>query len=49
MTQMNGYEIECWLHGASFDVRTGQALTPPAVSPVETFSVKDNGETVEIG
>lgn len=47
--EMNGFEIECWLHGASFDVRTGQALTPPAVSPVETFSVKDNGETVEIG
>ena len=47
--EMNGFEIECWLHGASFDIRTGQALTPPAVAPVEVFSVKDNGETVEIG
>jgi 3-phenylpropionate/trans-cinnamate dioxygenase ferredoxin subunit len=43
------YKIECWLHGAEFDLRTGKALTPPAVEPLETFSVIDNGDTVEIG
>jgi len=43
------YKIECWLHGAEFDLRTGNALTPPAVEPIETFSVVDNGDTVEIG
>jgi 3-phenylpropionate/trans-cinnamate dioxygenase ferredoxin subunit len=32
--------IECWLHGAHFDLRTGAALTPPAVAPVKTFKVK---------
>lgn len=47
--ETNGYKIECWLHGAEFDLRTGEALTPPATETLETFSVKDNGETVEIG
>ena len=46
---VSDFKIECWLHGAEFDLRTGAALTPPAVAPVQTFSVKDNGETVEIG
>lgn len=32
--------ITCPLHGARFDVRTGDALTPPAFSPVDTFAVK---------
>ena len=43
------FKIECWLHGAEFDLRTGEALTPPAVQALETFTVTDNGETVEIG
>ncbi|MEI6120066.1 MAG: non-heme iron oxygenase ferredoxin subunit [Actinomycetes bacterium] len=43
------FKIECWLHGAEFDLRTGEALTPPAVQAIETFTVTDNGETVEIG
>ena len=45
---LTDHQIECWLHGASFDLRTGQALTPPAVAPVETFHVQDNGNTVVI-
>lgn len=45
---MNGYKIECWLHGAEFDIRTGEALTPPATESIKTFSITDNGETVEI-
>ena len=32
--------IECWLHGAQFDLRTGEALTPPATSPVKVFKVE---------
>ena len=47
--EMNGYKIECWLHGAEFDMRSGEALTPPAVAPVRKYNVKDNGTTVEIG
>jgi 3-phenylpropionate/trans-cinnamate dioxygenase ferredoxin subunit len=42
------YKIECWLHGAEFDLRTGQALTPPAVAPVKTFSVSVDGDSVTV-
>ncbi|CAB4874114.1 unannotated protein [freshwater metagenome] len=46
--EVNGYKIECWLHGAEFDLRTGQALTPPAVAPVKTFSVSVDGNSVTV-
>ena len=36
---VTGCEIECYLHGAKFDVRTGAALSLPATEPVKTFSV----------
>ncbi len=31
--EISGTKIECWLHGAEFDLRTGEALTPPATAP----------------
>lgn len=37
---IEGYEIECPRHGAHFDIRTGEALTPPAYEPVRTYRVK---------
>jgi 3-phenylpropionate/trans-cinnamate dioxygenase ferredoxin component len=40
--------IECWLHGAQFDLRTGAAVTPPAVSPVDTFKVQNEDGFVSI-
>jgi len=39
-------EIMCPLHGARFDLRTGEALTPPAVLPVQTHEVKVEGGDV---
>jgi 3-phenylpropionate/trans-cinnamate dioxygenase ferredoxin component len=36
---VDGETVECPLHGATFDLRTGEALTPPAVDPVQTFPV----------
>ena len=35
--------VECPLHGAKFDIRTGKALSLPAVSPVKAFAVKVEG------
>lgn len=42
------YKIECWLHGAEFDLRSGEALTPPAVLPVKKYSVRVDGDSVTI-
>lgn len=44
------FKIECWLHGAEFDLRTGEAITLPANIALETYSVRieANSVTVEI-
>ena len=42
------FKIECWLHGAEFDLRTGEALTPPAVAPLRTYGVHVDGESVTV-
>ena len=31
--------IECWLHGSTFDLRTGKPTHLPATEPVATFPV----------
>ncbi len=38
--------IMCPRHGAYFDVKTGQALTLPAILPVRTFPVRVEGDDV---
>ena len=42
------FKIECWLHGAEFDLRTGEAVTPPAVAPIKTYSVSVDGDSVTV-
>ncbi len=37
--ELNGCEIQCPRHGARFDVRTGRALSMPAVEPVAVHYV----------
>jgi 3-phenylpropionate/trans-cinnamate dioxygenase ferredoxin subunit len=32
--------IECPLHGAEYDLRTGEVLTPPATEPLAVFPVR---------
>jgi nitrite reductase/ring-hydroxylating ferredoxin subunit len=45
----DGYLICAW-HQACFDVRTGEAVIPPATDPVETFPARVNPEGwIEIG
>ena len=35
-----GEVVECPLHGAQFDVRTGEVLSLPAIFPLATYPVK---------
>ena len=48
---LEGDEIECPRHGARFDVKTGRALTLPAVMPVNAYPVQvEDGEIkVQVG
>jgi 3-phenylpropionate/trans-cinnamate dioxygenase ferredoxin subunit len=45
---VDGDIVECPLHGAAFDLRTGEALTPPAVEPVQTFPVVTQGNDIYV-
>ena len=36
---IEGCSIECWLHGSSFDLRTGVSSGPPATSNLQTYKV----------
>ncbi|MEU4254530.1 non-heme iron oxygenase ferredoxin subunit [Amycolatopsis sp. NPDC026612] len=38
--------LECWLHGACFDLRTGAPCAPPGIEPVEVYAVRVDGEDV---
>ena len=40
-------EIECWLHGSRFDLRTGKPTGPPASTAVPVFPVQvSDGEVL---
>ncbi len=41
-------QIECPRHGARFDVKSGRALTLPAVMPVQSYPVQVNGDAIEV-
>ena len=36
---VEGGHIECWAHGATFDLDTGRPLSLPATDPVPVFGV----------
>ena len=38
-TNDGGCQIECWLHGSMFDLRSGKPTNFPATEPVATFPV----------
>lgn len=42
------FKIECWLHGAEFDLRTGEALTLPANIAVKTYPVSIVDDVIEV-
>ncbi|EOI6869826.1 TPA: non-heme iron oxygenase ferredoxin subunit [Yersinia enterocolitica] len=45
---MDGETIECPLHGALFDIRTGQCLREPGDRDLNTYPVRINGDQIEI-
>lgn len=46
--ELEGYRIMCPRHGATFDVRTGEALTLPAVMPVPKYAVRIEGDDIYV-
>jgi len=42
-------QVICPRHGARFDIKTGAALTLPAVTPVESYPVRVEGNELFIG
>ena len=44
--EIDGFQIICPRHGARFDIRTGQAMTMPAVRGTPAHEVKVEGEDV---
>lgn len=39
--EVESCELICPRHGSRFDLRTGDALTPPAYEPVRTYAVRE--------
>ena len=46
--KLEGYLIECPLHFAQFDVRTGELVNGPVSTAVAVYKVRVEGETVYI-
>ena len=38
--EVDDHAVECWKHGAQFDLTTGEALCLPATRPVPTYEVE---------
>ena len=43
---LEGCRVQCPDHGAIFDLKTGEAMALPAVSPVETHKVVVQGDEI---
>ena len=46
--RLDGWSLECPLHGASFDVRSGEVLGGPAGRSVQTYAVEVEGDVVKV-
>jgi 3-phenylpropionate/trans-cinnamate dioxygenase ferredoxin subunit len=42
------FEIECWKHGSTFDLRTGEPCSLPATKPVRVYPIKIEGDDVMV-
>ena len=43
---INGEEVECPLHGGSFNAMTGMPMNPPADKSLSVFQVKVEGDDI---
>ena len=39
-------KVECPLHGAEFDLKTGEAVTLPATRPVDTYMISVENDII---
>ncbi len=46
---VEGDLIECPLHSACFEIKTGKAVNPPAEIDLKTYPVKVEGDTIYVG
>lgn len=46
--EVDGEEVECPRHQARFNIKSGEALTPPAFEGVETFETKVEDDKVYV-
>ena len=46
--ELDDHTIECPRHGARFDVRTGRALSLPAVTPIPVYAVEVDGDAIKV-
>ncbi len=45
---MNGTVVTCPLHGATFDITTGNVLGPPAPEGVVSYEVQVDGNDIKV-
>ena len=43
---LNGEEVECPLHGGSFNVTTGTPVNPPVSEPIRVYRVQIDGDDI---
>lgn len=41
-------QLECYCHGAIFDIRTGEALVGPAMESLETYPVREEDGEIQV-
>jgi nitrite reductase/ring-hydroxylating ferredoxin subunit len=46
--RLRGHRLNCPLHGAAFDCRSGAVLSAPAVVPLKTYAVRRVGDDIEV-
>ena len=46
--EIEGETVTCPWHGAEFDLKTGEALSPPAEESVNTYKLHIDGDLIKI-